>query len=156
MNNIDFELSRNPFGRLVLHRQGSEHVDEVIPVRAFPLLYPEAGISLMNEVGQEIAWIEKTADLPEEMQQLITEELEQRELMPVIKQILSISNYNTPSQFKVITNKGETRFVLEDDSDIRRVNAQMILFTDGSGVNFLISNVSELDQRSRQLIEHFI
>lgn len=156
MSDIEFELSRNAFGRLICHCLATDKVDHVIPVRAFPLLYPTDGISLMNEIGQEVAWIEKLTDLPDEMQKLVAEELAQRELMPVIKKVLSISNYNTPSLFRVVTNKGETRFMLQDDSDIRRVNTQMILFTDPLGVSFLIPNVFELDSRSRQMIEHFI
>lgn len=46
--NTDFDLRRDPFGRLVLTTaDGQEHVG-VVAVRAFPIAAPEEGVSLLK------------------------------------------------------------------------------------------------------------
>ena len=50
---LDFQLERDAFGRLVLiDAQGERHAG-VVPVRAFPLTAPSAGLSLVGSDGRE-------------------------------------------------------------------------------------------------------
>ncbi|HLT25998.1 MAG TPA: DUF1854 domain-containing protein, partial [Zeimonas sp.] len=61
-----FSLSRDAFGRLVLHEpDGTRHVG-IVPVRAFPISAPDEGVSLLGADGRERVWIERLSSLDDE------------------------------------------------------------------------------------------
>lgn len=153
---LDYTLNRNAFGRLVLNRHNGLQYEGVVPVRAFPLKAPDKGIALVDTHGREQAWIEHLTDLPEPMQQLIAEELENRELMPDILKITHVSSTTTPCTWTVETNRGTTCFTLQDETDIRRIQLNSFLVTDSHGVPFLIRKIEALDRPSRRFLECFI
>ncbi|MFZ6820199.1 DUF1854 domain-containing protein [Undibacterium sp. Ji22W] len=151
-----FQLYRNNFRQLVLtDAQGAAHVD-VRPVRAFPIQSPDAGISLVKENGAEVAWIDHINDLPEAIRNLIDEELEGREFMPEIAKILSVTSFATPCTWHVQTDRGDTRFVLKGDEDIRRIGKESLLIADNHGIHFLIRNMFEIDKHSRKILDRFL
>ena len=85
MTHPDFTLERNPFGRLVLTTaDGTQHVG-VVPVRAFPVVAPNEGISLTNTEGHEAAWIARLDALPAPLRTLLDEELAAREFVPQVR-----------------------------------------------------------------------
>ena len=94
---FDFLLSRNSAGRLVLTMPDGQLFDGVTPVRAFPVTEPEGSIAIMSAEGKEIVWVDKPADLPEDVRGLVQEEVSSRELMPEIHRINSVSTVSTPS-----------------------------------------------------------
>ncbi len=57
-----FTLTRNAFGRLVLHAQDGTTHEGVVPVRAFPISSPEQGIALVDADGHELAWIAQSRE----------------------------------------------------------------------------------------------
>ena len=94
---MDFQLSRNAFGRLVLtDAQGQDHVG-VTPVRAFPLSAPGEGLSLVGPDGHELVWLDSIALLPEAARGLLEQELAVREFTPCIERLISVSSFATPS-----------------------------------------------------------
>lgn len=148
-------LSRNAWGKLVLRSaDGSVH-EGVVPVRAFPIQAPEHDISLLDADGHELAWIPDLAALPEPAQGLVRAALAEREFMPEILAILSVSSFATPSTWQVRTDRGETRFVLKGDEDIRRLFGNTLLVTDAHGIQFLIRDMTALDRESRRLLDRF-
>lgn len=148
-------LARNPWGKLVL-RGADGHVHEgVVPVRAFPIQAPEHDISLLDADGHELAWISDLAALPEPAQGLVRAALAEREFMPEILAILSVSSFATPSTWQVRTDRGETHFVLKGDEDIRRLFGNTLLVTDSHGIQFLIRDMTALDRESRRLLDRF-
>ena len=148
-------LSRNPWGKLVLRSaDGSVH-EGVVPVRAFPIQAPEHDISLLDADGHELAWIPDLAALPGPAQGLVRAALAEREFMPEILAILSVSSFATPSTWQVRTDRGETRFVLKGDEDIRRLFGHTLLVTDAHGIQFLIRDMTALDRESRRLLDRF-
>ncbi len=153
---VNFQLRRDPFGKLVLTTsEGEEHVG-VIPVRAFPIQAPTKGISLVREGGKEAAWIDDLADLPESIRVLVQEEIEGREFIPEILTIKDVSSFATPCTWYVETDRGDTEFVLKVDEDIRRVGETSLLIADNHGINFLVRDMFRIDKHSRKILDRFL
>ena len=151
----DYQLQRNRFGRLIF--TGSDGVaHEAVPVRAFPIGAPDAGIALVDMHGHELAWIERLDDLPAELRQLVESELASREFMPVIERIVDVTSYATPSTWQVITNRGESKLILKGEEDIRRLAAPALLIADSNGIQYLIRDRNALDAHSRKILDRFL
>lgn len=156
MTTVSFQLTGDPHGRLLLTApDGSEHAG-VQPVRAFPLAAPAEGIALMGTDGHELAWIDRLDDLPEATRNLVEAELASREFMPEIRRLRQVSTFATPSTWTVETDRGETRFILKGEEDIRRLGATALLISDSHGVQYLIRDLSSLDKTSRRLLDRFM
>lgn len=156
MTTAPFQLTRDPHGRLLLTApDGSVHAG-VQPVRAFPLAAPAEGIALMGTDGHELAWIDHLDDLPEATRNLVEAELASREFMPEIRRLRQVSTFATPSTWTVETDRGETRFILKGEEDIRRLGADALLISDNHGVQYLIRDLSRLDKTSRRLLDRFM
>ncbi|TDK68219.1 cyanophycin metabolism-associated DUF1854 family protein [Sapientia aquatica] len=154
MQTTQFDLTRNSFGKLMLTANGETH-EGVTPVRAFPIQTPEEGIALVSTDGREVAWVERLVDLPQQVRDLITNELAGREFVPVVDRIIGVSSFSTPCTWTVATDRGETNFVLRVEEDIRRVG-ESLLVTDNHGINFLIRNPRKLDKHSRKILDRFL
>lgn len=156
MTPVPFQLTRDPHGRLLLTApDGSLHAG-VQPVRAFPLAAPAEGIALMGTDGHELVWIDRLDDLPDVTRNLIEAELASREFMPEIRRLWQVSTFATPSTWTVETDRGETRFILKGEEDIRRLGAAALLISDSHGVQYLIRDLSRLDKTSRRLLDRFM
>jgi len=156
MATTTFQLSRNAFGRLVLTTPEGDVFEGVVPVRAFPIQSPEVGVAVVHTDGHEVAWVDHLAALPEPAQSLIREELETREFMPEILSIDSVTSFSTPCTWLVQTDRGETRFVLRGDEDIRRVGPTILLVTDSHGIQFLIRDRLNLSKESCRILDRFL
>ena len=153
---IDYQLQRDAFGRLQLTKHDSERFDNVVPVRAFPIAAPEEGIALVDPHGYELAWIDRLADLPADLRELVAAELASREFMPVIERIFDVSSFATPSTWHVQTNHGETRLILKGEEDIRRLVSPALLIADSNGIHYLIRDRYALDAHSRKILDRFL
>ena len=152
----DFQLQRDAFGRLTLTDSTGETHEGVTPVRAFPISSPDDGIALVDPYGHELAWIDRLEDLPEDLRTLLKAELAGREFMPVISRIVEVSSFATPSTWTVVTNHGETQFVLKGEEDIRRLALEGLLIADSHGIRFLIRDRQALDLHSRKILDRFL
>ncbi|WP_221227735.1 cyanophycin metabolism-associated DUF1854 family protein [Rhodocyclus tenuis] len=151
-----FALRRDSFGLLVYAgADGVEHTG-VVPVRAFPISAPADGVALINAEGHELLWIEQLAALPVELCALINEELANRELIPEIRSVRSVSSFATPSVWRIATDRGETEIVLRSEDDIRRLASPALLIADAHGLHFLIRDRYALDAHSRKLLDRFL
>jgi hypothetical protein len=152
-----FELQRNPMGRLVCTTADGQRFEAVQAVRSFPLAAPDEGIALVSAEGHEVVWIERLSELPEVTRALLEEEFASRELTPVILQLLSVSTFATPSTWTVRTDRGDTRFILKGEEDIRRLGESgTLLITDTHGLHYRVRDRFALDKHSRKLIERFL
>jgi len=156
MSTPDFQLSRNAFGRLVFVAADGLVHEGVVPMRAFPIAAPDAGISLVSAEGHELAWIDALADLPDAMRELVAAELANREFMPVIRRIVGVSSFATPSTWHVETDRGDTDLVLKGEEDIRRLPGEALLVADRHGIQFLIRDLQALDRASRRILDRFL
>lgn len=152
----NFELVRNTAGRLVFTSGDGQTHEGVVPVRAFPIAAPDECISLVGLDGHELAWLEKLADLPENIRALIIDELACREFTPVISRISQVSSFATPSTWQVETDRGATFLLLNAEDHIRRLSPTALLITDSHGVSFLIRDLEQLDTHSRKLLDRFL
>ncbi|AKM29002.1 hypothetical protein AB870_00945 [Pandoraea faecigallinarum] len=153
---IDFTLSRNAFGRLVLtDAEGVAH-EGVAPVRAFPIAAPGEGLALVSTEGRELVWLDSLDVLPPDMRTLVHDELAAREFMPEVLRIKGVSTFATPSTWTVETHRGEASFVLRGEEDIRRLGGQTLLITDNHGIHFLIRDSGTLDKASRKILDRFL
>ena len=151
-----FELSRDSFGALALTTEDGQLHHGVSPVRAFPIQWPDHGISLVLHDGKEVAWIDDIADLPPAVRALLQEELDGREFMPEILHIVDVSSYATPCTWFVKTDRGDTEFVLKDEGDIRRIGDASLLVADNHGIHFLLRNMFTIDKHSRRILDRFL
>ncbi|WP_374512069.1 DUF1854 domain-containing protein [Niveibacterium sp.] len=153
---IDWQLERNAFGRLVLTDAAGERHENVVPVRAFPIAAPDEGLSLVSQDGHELAWVDRLADLPPAVREMVETELGSREFVPEIRRLISVSTFATPSTWTVETDRGETQFILRGEEDIRRLAGSTMLIADSHGIQFLIRDPQALDRHSRKLLDRFL
>lgn len=152
-----FELGRNAFGKLVLTLPDGQRFEGVVPVRAYPIQAPEQGIALLDADGHEVAWIPALAEVPQPQQQLIRDALRSREFMPEILAIASVTSFSTPCTWEVHTDRGDTRFVLRGEEDIRRVGGgKGLLITDSHGIQFYVRDLAALNRESRRILDRFL
>ena len=155
-----FTLTRNAYGKLIhVGADGVSH-EGITPVRAFALSAPEHGLSLISVEGKELQWIDRLDELPEATRNLIAEELAQREFMPVIRRIVSVGSFATPSTWQVDTDRGPTELILKSEDDIRRLKGAngtpALLIADSNGIHFLIRDRTALDAHSQKILKRFL
>lgn len=157
MSAPDFDLRRNAHGQWVCRLpDGTEHPG-VQAVRAFPLNAPDEAISLVASDGTEQVFIPELSALPAERQQAVRDALSDRDMVPVIQRIVSVSTFATPSTWDVQTDRGPTRLVLKVEEDIRRLPGQRrLLITSSHGLVFEVPDRTRLDRASRRLLERFL
>jgi hypothetical protein len=151
-----FALSHDAWGRLVLtDAEGRQHVGVEL-VRAFPLSDPRHGIALCDSHGHEILWIADLDGLPAPLTRQIEEELARREFVPVIRRVVSVSAPVEPSEWEVETDRGRTRFLLNNEDDVHELGDNRALLTDAHGIRYLIPDIRQLDAHSRRLLERYL
>ena len=157
LQQTSFVLERTHFGKLILTNAQGERFVGVLPVRAFPILAPDEGISLLSTEGHEVAWVDRLGDLPVAYQSLIEEELARREFMPQLHRILEVSSFSTPCTWTVETDRGRTEFVLRGDEDIRRIGTgRSLLVADAHGIHYLVPDQKALDAHSKRILDRFL
>jgi len=154
MQTIPFSLHRDASGQLLF---SSSLVDKTPATLtpSFPLSEPGRWLSLRSADGSELAFIEDVRGLPPEVANLVTEELEARQFLPVISRVHRVSNTTTGLEVDVDTDRGRTTVILDADEHIRRVSDTRVVLTDRAGVRYLIPDLRQLDQQSRHRLERF-
>lgn len=156
MNGAPFQLERDAHGQLVLTTADGVRHQGVVPVRAFPIAAPNEGLSMVDGDGCEVAWVALQDTLAAPLRALIADELLSREFTPVVRRIVSVSTFSTPSIWQVETDRGITHFVLKGEEDIRRLKDGALWIADSHGIQFIVRDRRALDRRSRRLLERFL
>ncbi len=151
-----FTLLHDAFGGLTLIDANGIHHENVVPVRAHPITAPLEGVSILSQDGHEFAWIPHLDLLAPAARAMLDEALAGREFMPEIERLVRVSSFATPSTWTVLTNRGETSFVLKGEEDIRRVGGGTLMIADSHGIHFLIRDSSRLDSHSRRILDRFL
>lgn len=152
----DFQITRDPFGKLVYTgADGVAHVG-VVPVRAFPIAAPDEGLSIVGPDGHELAWIPRLSALLNPERALLEAELAVREFTPTITRLRAVSAFSVPSTWSVDTDRGPTDVVLKSEDDIRRLGNGRLLIGTSHGLNLAIPDMAALDRASRRLLERFL
>ena len=148
----DWRLERAAHGRLdFIDAAGQRHGD-VDVLRAFPVSAPAGPVVIVAADGAELAWIDPLADIEQPLRGLLETELSQREFLPVIERIESVSD-GEPAEWSVVTDRGPRRFTVAHVDDIAYAADGSASITDTVGVRYTIPQVSRLDSRSRRLLD---
>jgi len=149
-------LAFDAHGRLELRLPDGTVRSDVTPVRAFPLTAPDGSVSLVGRDGRELHWIEGPESLDPGSRDVLAAALADRDVVPRIERILSVSTFVTPSEWRVATDRGETSLTLRAEEDIRRLGPRALLIADRHGIHFRIDDIGRLDARSRHLLDRFL
>lgn len=153
---MNASLQRDPMGHWVwLDADGVGH-GPVTVVRAYPVTAPEQGVAVVDAEGHELAWFDHLAQTSVELQQSLRQALAEREFLPEILRLVSVSSMVTPSTWTVETDRGLTRLLLKGEEDIRRLTGRVLLVNDAEGVQYLIRDLSAMDRHSRKLLDRFL
>lgn len=150
------ELAYDEFGRLVLTTLDGDSHAGVVPVRGFPFSAPTVCISFCDEQGHEVCFLPDMAGLSAAAKKLLEADLARREFIPVIRGIHSVSAGAEPTDWYVVTDRGEARFVLSNEDSIRRMGEHGALITDSHGVRFRIDDMRSLDPASRRILRRYL
>jgi len=145
-------IERHPHGRLdLVDAHGRRHRD-VDVLRAFPVTAATGPVAIIAADGGELAWVQSLASLPAGLQALLDRELAQREFLPVIERIESISD-TEPTEWAVVTDRGGHRFKVAHTDDVARRADGSVFITDTFGMRYRVPEVAALDLHSRRLLE---
>jgi hypothetical protein len=150
------DLQRDALGRWIwTDAQGARH-EQVVVVRAYPVTAPDQGAGVMDAEGHELAWFDRLSEVQPDLQARLREAMQEREFLPEIQQLKSVSSLVTPSTWTVETDRGTTRFMLKGEEDIRRLTGRVLLINDADGVQYLIRDLAAMDRHSRKLLDRFL
>ena len=151
-----FKLAQDRRGRLQLTLADGTVHEAVMTVRAFPLSAPDEFIALVSSTGRELVNVPRLSALAEPERSVIIGQLTAREFVPKVEAIESCSAFGTPSTWTVRTDRGQTRFVLKAEEDIRRLEGGRLMITDSHGLQFEVVDQGKLDSTSRRILMRFL
>lgn len=148
-------LEVDPLG--TLRAAWADQVREgLVPVRCFPLTHPAEWISLCDREGREVLLLETLEGLEADGRALLLGELQRREFMPVVRQVLSIQPEDAdPSDWHVLTDRGEARFTLPGEDNVRPLGPGSYVLSDAHGIRYRVPDIRALDAASRRLLARF-
>lgn len=149
-------VTRDAWGRLVYTDPSGASNVGVEPVRAFPVSDPGRWVSLCDGHGKEVARIASLDGLPAETRALLEEELALREFVPEVRRILRAEGDQFPSEWLVLTDRGETLLRLEHEDDLRAVGPHRVFLTDRRKLRFRIADTRALDAASRRILDRYL
>ncbi|RLS77285.1 MAG: DUF1854 domain-containing protein [Planctomycetota bacterium] len=150
-----WRLERHVHGRLDFVAADGSRQTNVDVLRAFPVTAATGPVAIVAGAGGELAWIDALADEPADLRTLLESELAQREFLPVIERIDSVSD-SEPPEWTVLTDRGPHRFKVDSADDIAHQSDGGAFVSDTHGVRYWIPNVDALDGRSRRLFEKML
>lgn len=149
-------LSLDAFSRLVITLPDGEEVIDVYPVRCFPFSAPQEHIAICDNNGREVFHVAHIDGLQPAARTLLISELARREFVPKIDRIISILPESEPSEWHVETDRGEVRFVLQNEDGVRRLDLHGVLITDKHTVRYHVPEIRSLDSRSQKLLQRYL
>jgi hypothetical protein len=151
-----FTLQRDTRGHLVLIDAQGERYPDAAPVRAFPLSDPRHAISVCDQNGKEIVYIDSLDELEPATRAIVEESLGKREFVPVILKILTMPPRTEPALWQVETDRGVTSFEVESEDSISRREPRQVSIVDVRGIRYLIPDAKKLDKQSQRVLERFL
>jgi hypothetical protein len=157
MPTADFTLERDAWGQLVLIEADGTRRAGVEAARAFPISAPGEYVSICDAEGHELKCIEDPGVLRPEVRAMVEEELARREFVPQVVRIEAVVADRSPSQWRLVTDRGPVTFLMEDsDNDVRRLGPNRILLVDTHGIRYLIADTRSLDAASRRILDRYL
>ena len=148
-------LEVDAWGHLVLDTPDG-HFSNVEPIRAFPITEPTSWIAFCDSDGREILCLESMEGLDPEARRLLEDELALREFVPTIHRVIRVTAEGTPSDWEVETDRGPTRFTLDNEDDVRRLGPNRVMIIDARKLRFQVPDTRKLDSLSRRILERYL
>ena len=127
------------------------------PRRLFPRSGLEKYITLLDETGVEQVVIRDLNTLPKHEREIIEACLEEYYLIPRVTQILGVREKFGVITLDTETDRGHARIEIRNLlHGLRMVHDNRVLIRDGNDNRYEIPDLTQLDKRSRQLIESFL
>ncbi|MBR1739365.1 MAG: DUF1854 domain-containing protein [Ruminococcus sp.] len=153
-------ISVDKSGFLSVSYEGKEY-SRVDPSRLIPFFSPTTYISLTYENEDrelfEIGVIRDMKDLSDEQYKLLDKFLNYKYYMPRITKVYNIRDNMRGSIFvKADTTAGEKTICVRDwYQNFRMLNEEYLYVTDADGNKYFCPKISELDKKSRNVLEMF-
>ena len=123
--------------------------------RAFPLSNPDAHVSLVDEHHYERACFTSLSELSPEARAVLERALTQSDFLPEIREIRGIAQEATQSRWQVLTDRGATEFIVDQEDHVRALEDGRHLISDSHGMRYLVPTPSSLDAASRKLLARY-
>lgn len=150
----DVRLRRDERQRIALEFSDGRRYAEVVVTHAFPVSRPGRCVLLREADGREIGLIANTDGLDRESHEVLEAELDRSYFMPRILSVDRIEEEFGIATWHVVTDRGPTRFQVRARSEsIWSFGGGRYLIKDVEGNRFDIPSLSELEPRSRTLVE---
>ncbi len=155
----DSAIFKRTAGGFVSVKIGDEFYPRAEFCRAFPFSAPELYISVRepDEKHREIGIIEDLSLMPDDVQTMITEQINLRYFTPQITRVYSVKDANGITEFDCDTDKGRCRFSMRGGSDaVTRLSDTRLIFTDVDGNRFELADVTKLSHKEQKKIDLYI
>jgi len=131
-------------------------IKNLTPLSLFPLSEDSKNIILLDAKQQEVFYIDDLHQLEPELANDIQVALLRNRLIFKLIKIHKVSSLRAPSEWKVLTDRGESSLVFSSEEAIRRLPEDGALIQDSQGIRYLVSKINDLDSFSRKVIEYYI
>lgn len=128
----------------------------------FPFSAKEEYLSIreaedMGEAGREIGLIADKTAWPQDVQDMLNEQLQLRYFMPRIQKVKKIKEEFGFSYWEVITDRGPASFTIRGGSgSIFSPSRDRYIITDIDGNRFSIDNMNEMSAKERKLLDLYV
>lgn len=151
-------LQRGRDGRLVITRTDGDGNPVEVPVQValcFPWSHPEQYVSLRNDRGEEEAFLEDYAQMPEPARELIIAEIRQRYFVARIVEVEAIVDEAELFRWRVITDAGPRTFLAPRTERPRKLKDGSVVVRDVCLDSYLV-DLEALDARSRRRLSLYL
>jgi len=141
----------------------AEYFERVVLMRCYPITNPDEFISVREPDskkmgrGKEIGMIRRMSMFPQEVQDLINEELARRYFQPEITKIHSVKEKFGYTYWDAETTAGHITFIMNNPfSNIRALEDGRIFIADIDGNSFTVHDPAKLDPVSYRKLEVYL
>ncbi len=154
MQTSTLEIFYQPKDRLRLTVKEDRSYVTVKPAWSAPLTRPGKYLALLNGKGEEITTIANPDDLDSSSKEAVLEELHRRYLTATVHKITHAKTEFGAGYWHVITDRGERDFVTQSlQENAHWLSPTHLMLLDVDGNRFEISNMEDLDAKSRTYLE---
>ncbi len=150
-----FDLVKTDSDDLIIVDANGVKIEGVEPAGAFPLSARNEKISLLDRGGCEVLWIEDLDLIGPSLRDILDSSLARKKFVPVIQKITEAQTESTPSEWHVVTDRGETAFFLNNEEDMRRPGDSGAIFVDTHGIRYIIPDLKSFDTKNRRILGRF-
>jgi len=147
---------RDSFRRLHVQVEGGEEYVDVRPAPVFPVSGTADYVSFLDGDGKEVLLLRNPEALPSDSRRVLEEELGRAYFVPKITRVYAIQGAHGAARWEVETDRGYRIFDVRDREDMRVVGGTRVLLQDADGNRFEIEDLTQLDPRSRRLLDREI